>query len=61
MGLAADAFGQLTGYVFGAGDAAQQRVSFELNRYHHVTERDRINKNAFAKVKEGYVETAQSN
>ena len=54
MGLAADAFGQLTGYVLGAGDAAQQRVSFELHRYQHVTEQDRINMNAFATVKKGY-------
>jgi len=41
MGLVADAFGQLTGYAFGAGDAAQRRISFELNRYQHVTEQDR--------------------
>lgn len=47
LGLAADAFGQLIGYVLGAGDAAQQRVSFELNRYRHVTEQDRINRKFF--------------
>ena len=41
LGLVADALGQLMGYTFGAGDAAQRRVSFELNRYQHITERDR--------------------
>jgi glycosyltransferase involved in cell wall biosynthesis len=40
-GLIADALGQITGYAFGAGDAAQRRVSFELNRYQHITEQDR--------------------
>jgi hypothetical protein len=40
VGLVADAFGQLTGYTFGAGNAAQRRVSFELNRCQHVTEQD---------------------
>ena len=39
-GLVGDAFGQLTGYALGAGDAAQQRVSFELNRYQHTTKQD---------------------
>ena len=41
VGLAADALGQLTGYAFGPGNAAQRRVSFELNRCQHVTEQDR--------------------
>jgi hypothetical protein len=41
VGLVADAFGQLTGYAFGAGAAAQRRVSFELSRYQHVTQQDR--------------------
>ena len=41
VGLTADAFGQLTGYVFGAGAAALRRVSFELSRYQHVTQQDR--------------------
>ena len=50
IGLVADAFGQLMGYVFGAGDAAQHRVSFELNRYRHVTEQDRASRKVFAKA-----------
>ena len=41
IGLLADTLGQLTGYAFGAGNAARYRVSFELNRYRHVTEQDR--------------------
>ncbi len=41
LGLIADALGQLTGYAFGAGDAAKRRVSFELTRYQHITEQDR--------------------
>lgn len=36
IGLAADGFGQVIGYAFGAGDAAQSRVSFELYRCRHV-------------------------
>jgi hypothetical protein len=41
MGLLADAAGQIMGYAFGAGNAARRRVSFELNRYQHVTEQKR--------------------
>ena len=41
IGLAADAVGQLMGYAFGPGNAAQRRVSFELNRCQHVTDQDR--------------------
>ena len=48
MGLVADAFGQLTGYAFGAGDAAQRRVSFELNRYQHITGQDRASRKVVA-------------
>jgi hypothetical protein len=48
IGLVADAFGQLTGYAFGAGDAAQRRVSFELNRYQHITEQDRASRKVVA-------------
>jgi hypothetical protein len=44
IGLVADALGQLTGYVFGAGDAAQRRVSFELNRYRHIAEQDQASR-----------------
>jgi len=32
IGLVAHAIGEVTGYVVGAGDAAQRRVSFELHR-----------------------------
>jgi glycosyltransferase involved in cell wall biosynthesis len=46
-GLVADALGQLTGYAFGAGDAAQRRVSFELNRCRHITEQDRQESSKF--------------
>jgi glycosyltransferase involved in cell wall biosynthesis len=41
LGLAADTAGQLMGYAFGAGNAARRRVSFELNRYQHVTAQDK--------------------
>jgi len=39
--LVADALGQLTGYAFGTGNAAQRRVSFELTRYQHITRQDK--------------------
>jgi Glycosyl transferase family 2 len=48
IGLVADAFGQLMGYTFGAGDAAQHRVSFELNRYQHITEQERASRKLVA-------------
>ena len=35
LGQLADGVGQLTGYMFGAGDAAQRLVKFELNRCHY--------------------------
>ena len=41
IGLVADAFGQQTGYAFGAGDAAQRMVSYELDRCQHITEQER--------------------
>ena len=41
LGLASAAAGELTGYVFGKGDASRRRVTFELERMRHVTERDR--------------------
>ena len=41
LGLASAAVGEVTGYVFGKGDASQRRVTFELERMKHVTERDR--------------------
>jgi hypothetical protein len=41
VGLIAHAVGEVTGYAIGAGDAAHRRVSFELNRYLHVTAEDR--------------------
>jgi glycosyltransferase involved in cell wall biosynthesis len=41
VGLIAHAVGEVTGYAVGAGDAAHRRVSFELNRYLHVTAQDR--------------------
>ena len=40
-GLVAHAVGEVTGYALGDGDAAQRRVSFELNRYRHITAQDR--------------------
>jgi glycosyl transferase family 2 len=48
VGLVADGFGQLMGYAFGAGDAAQRIVSFQLNRYQHITEQDRASRKVFA-------------
>jgi hypothetical protein len=50
IGLVADAFGQLAGYAFGAGDAVRRRVSFELNRYQHITEQDKASRNVVAKA-----------
>lgn len=41
LGLIMHGLGEVIGYAFGAGDAAQRRVSFELNRCQHVAERDR--------------------
>lgn len=41
LGLASAAAGEVTGYVFGKGDSSQRRVTFELERMKHVTERDR--------------------
>jgi hypothetical protein len=41
VGLIADGLGQLMGYVFGAGNAAQRLVGFELSRYQHVMPQDR--------------------
>lgn len=41
LGLASAAAGEVTGYVFGKGDASQRRVTFELERLKHVSERDR--------------------
>jgi hypothetical protein len=36
VGLIAHTLGEGMGYVFGAGDAAEQRVPFELNRSQHI-------------------------
>ena len=41
-GLVAHTLGEVTGYALGSGDAAQQRVTFELSRYRHVVKQDRI-------------------
>ena len=40
MGLIMHAVGEVTGYAFGAGDAAQRSLTFELSRRRHVTRRD---------------------
>lgn len=41
-GVVAHAIGETIGYTFGAGPAAQQRCSFELNRHLHVTAGDKL-------------------
>jgi glycosyltransferase involved in cell wall biosynthesis len=41
LGLTMHGLGEIMGYAFGAGEAVQRRVSFELNRCRHVAERDR--------------------
>lgn len=41
LGLVSAAAGELTGYVFGKGDASRRRLTFELERMTHVTDRDR--------------------
>ena len=40
-GLALDAWGQMLGYAFGAGDAEQKLCAFEFHRDRHVPARDR--------------------
>ena len=50
VGLIADTLGQLMGYAFGVGHSARHRVSFELNRYQHVTEHDRAIREAAVKA-----------
>jgi glycosyl transferase family 2 len=51
VGQIADAFGQVIGYAFGAGNAAQRMVTFELNRCRHgVTDRKTANRKLFAKA-----------
>jgi hypothetical protein len=41
-GLVGHTLGEVTGYALGSGDAAQQRVTFELSRYRHVVKQDAI-------------------
>jgi glycosyltransferase involved in cell wall biosynthesis len=41
LGLVAHATGEVAGYAFGAGNSAQCRLTFELNRQRHVAEHDR--------------------
>jgi glycosyltransferase involved in cell wall biosynthesis len=41
-GLVAHTLGEVTGYAMGSGNAAQRRITFELSRYRHVVEKDRI-------------------
>lgn len=41
VGVIAGAVGEIVGYTFGAGAAAQNRLTFELERLRHVTETDR--------------------
>ncbi len=39
--LASNAVGEMCGYAFGAGNASQQRCTFDLDRYRHLAKRDR--------------------
>lgn len=39
--LASNAVGEMCGYAFGAGNAFQQRCTFDLDRYRHLAKRDR--------------------
>jgi hypothetical protein len=41
-GLISHTLGEVIGYVLGRGDAAEQRITFELSRYQHVVKQDRI-------------------
>jgi len=41
LGLVSHTVGEVTGYLFGEGRAAEGRRSIELNRFQHVAERDR--------------------
>ena len=41
LGLAAAAVGELVGYSVGKGDSSQKRITFELERLRHTSEKDR--------------------
>lgn len=41
IGLVAAAVGELVGYSIGKGDSSQKRVTFELERLRHTSEKDR--------------------
>jgi GT2 family glycosyltransferase len=41
MGLISHSLGELTAYAFGVGDAAKQRLTFELSRYRHIKQQDK--------------------
>lgn len=41
LGLVSATVGELVGYAIGKGDSSRKRLSFELERLRHVTERDR--------------------
>lgn len=41
LGLVSHTIGEVVGYLFGQGRAAEHRRSIELNRFQHVAERDR--------------------
>jgi hypothetical protein len=42
IGTVAAAIGEVVGYTFGAGAAAHNRLTFELERLRHVTDADRL-------------------
>jgi hypothetical protein len=41
LGLAIDGFGQMMGYLLGAGNAVERMSQYEFHRFRHVTDADR--------------------
>ncbi len=41
LGLALDGLGQMTGYLFGAGDAVERVAAYEFHRFQHIPASDR--------------------
>ncbi len=50
LGLVLHTAGEVLGYAVGSGDAALQRVSYELDRFRHVRKEDKIPQNLNASV-----------
>ena len=42
IGLAIDGIGQMVGYALGTGNALEKVAKYEVDRFKHVREQDRI-------------------